>query len=255
MARTTGGQMSKRNTIKMIVAAALVIVTAAWIAVGCAVTVHKAPVVTEQRQVSDFTAVDLRGSGTLFITQGSEPTLMVEGARAVLDRITTIVTGDTLVIDYHGDWARPSTYGGDSHVIYRLTVTDLTRIEGSGATDILGQQTLVADRLDVSASGSGDITLAVQVQTLNVQTSGSSDISLSGTADVLAYKSSGSSDLDAHELQTREAAIECSGSSDVEVRASQRLNVDISGSGDVSYAGNPEINSTISGSGDLEHVQ
>jgi hypothetical protein len=43
------------------------------------------------------------------------------------------------------------------------------------------------------------------------------------------------SDLHSRELQSRAATIKCSGSSDVEVSASQQLNLDISGGGDVNH--------------------
>jgi hypothetical protein len=247
--------MPKGLIVALIVVAVVVVLAAAWIGIGYAVSARSEPVVTEQRQVSDFTAVDVRGSGTLIIAQGSAPSLVVEADRGVLDRLNTTVSGGTLTLDCDERWYSPWTFWGDDHVTYRLTVTDLTRIEAHGSTDIRAQQALVADQFELAASGSSDVTLELNVQTLSVRTSGSGDVTLSGTADVLTFASSGSSDLRSRELQSRVVTIECSGSSDVEVSASQQLNVDISGSGDVSYTGNPEVESSISGSGDIDHLE
>jgi hypothetical protein len=247
--------MSKQVVAILSIVAAVVLAAAIWAGVGFAIAGQTRPVVTEQRQVPDFTAVEMHGSGTLIITQGSTPGLVVEGESRVLDQLRTTLVGNTLVIDFDRTWFKPWTFGWDNDVVCRLTVTDLTRIEGHGSTDIEGQQVIIADRLEVSASGSGDITLGVQAQSLDVRTSGSADITLSGTADVLTFNSSGSSNLQSRDLRCRTATIDCSGSSDVEVNASQELNVSISGSGDVGYVGNPAIKSSLSGSGDIERLE
>jgi hypothetical protein len=247
-------EMSKGVIAALIVVAVVVALAAGWIGIGFAVS-RGEPIATEQREVPDFTAVDLRGSGNLVITQGSAPNLVVEARQDVLDRVKATVSGGTLTLDYDGPWFTPWPFGGDNQVTYRLTVTDLTKIEAHGSGDIEGQQALVGDQLEVSASGSSDITLQLQVQNLSVRVSGSGDVTLSGTADVFAFTCSGSSDLRSREMKSRVATIECSGSADVEVNASEQLNVKISGSGDVSYAGDPEIESGISGSGDIERLE
>ena len=247
--------MSKGILAVLIGIVIVVVVAAAWIGVGYAVSRPGGPIATEVRQISSFTAVDVPGSGTLIITQGPAPSLVVEASRGVLDRLKTTVSGGVLTLDSSGSWTRPWTFWRNDHVTYRLTVTDLTRIEAQGSADIQAQQTLTADKLELSTSGSSDVTLALKVQTLSVRTSGSGDVTLSGVADVLTFTSSGSSDLRARGLQSRVATIKCSGSSDVEVSVSEQLNVDISGSGDVSYAGNPKVNSSISGSGDVNHLE
>jgi hypothetical protein len=235
--------------------ATVVVLAAAWVGLGYAVSARTGPVVTEQRQVSDFTAVDVHGSGTLIITQGPTPSLVVEAKRGVIERLTTTVSGGTLTLDYAERWYTPWRLWKDDRVTYRLTVTDLTKIETHGSIDIQAQQALLADQFELSASGSGDVTLELTVKSLSVHTSGSGDVTLSGTADVFTFASSGSSDLRARQLQSREATIECSGSADVEVSVRQRLNVNISGSGSVAYAGNPEVKSSISGSGGIGRVE
>jgi hypothetical protein len=247
--------MPKGLIAALIVVAVIVVLAAAWIGVGTALSAGAGPVATEERPVSDFSAVELHGLGTLIITQGATPGLAVEARDNVLDRVKTTVSGGTLTLDYQAYWYAPWTFWGNNKVVYRLTVTDLTKIEAHGSADIQASQPLTADQLEVSASGSSDITLALNVRTLTIRTSGSGNVSLSGTADTLTFNSSGSSDLNSRELQSRVATIKCSGSADVEVSASEQLNVDISGSGDVSYAGNPQVKSSISGSGDIEQLR
>ncbi len=247
--------MSKGIIAALIVVAVVVVLAGAWIGIGYAISEHGGPVVTEQRQVSNFTAVDVSGSGTLIITQGSTPGLVVEAKRGVLDRLNVTVSGGTLTLDCDGRWYTPWTLWADDHVTYRLTVVDLTKIAAHGSTDIQAEGALVADQFDLSASGSSDVALELKVQTLSVRTSGSADATLSGTVDVLDFTSTGSASVYSRELQSRVATIDCSGSADFEVSVSEQLNVNISGSGDVSYAGDPEIKSSISGSGSIDRLE
>jgi hypothetical protein len=247
--------MSKGVITALVVVAVVVALAAAWIGLGYAVSAHSGPVATEERPVSDFTAVEVHGSGTLIITQGPAPSLVVEAKRRVLDRVTATVSGGTLTLDCDSRWYTPWALSRDDHVTYRLTVVGLTKIAAHGSTDIQAQGTLVTDQLELSASGSSDVALELKVQTLSVRTSGSADATLSGTADVLSFTSTGSASLYSRDLQSRVATIDCSGSADVEVSVSEQLNVNISGSGDVSYAGDPEVNSSITGSGDIERLE
>jgi hypothetical protein len=246
--------MSKGLVVTLIVVVVVIVLAAAGIGISYAVVGHGEQVATEQRQVSGFTAVTVKGSGTLIITQGSTPSLMIEASPSVLKRVRATVSGGTLTIDQGGKWFMPWTFGSGNGITYHLTVTGLTRIEASGSTDVRSQGALTMDKLDLSTSGSGDVTLELKVQTLNIRTSGSADVALSGTADVLTFTSSGSSGFQARGLQCRTATIDCSGSSDVEVSVSEQLDVKVSGSSDVSYAGDPKISSTISGSGDIHHI-
>jgi hypothetical protein len=60
--------------------------------------------------------------------------------------------------------------------------------------------------------------------------------------------------VSAFNLEAKNADVEIRGSGDVEVFATDFLNVDIDGSGDVFYKGNPEITLRIDGSGELENA-
>ena len=91
----------------------------------------------------------------------------------------------------------------------------------------------VADEVDASLSGSGDINLSGRTTDFTV--------SVSGSGDIKAY------DLEADFVRAT-----VSGSADIRVTANQSIDARVSGSGDIHYRGNPKkIKSKASGSGDI----
>lgn len=247
--------MPRPVLIILIVIAAIIVLAGVGAGISYAITRPAGPIVAEERQVADFTEVEIRGSGTLIITQGAEPSLVVEAKRRVLDRIETTVTGNKLILDLDWNWYAPWLLCGSGDIVYRLTVTDLTRIEADGASDIQASQALLVDALELAASGASEAHLELACRTVRVRTSGAAEITLSGSADTLEFISSGAASLHSRELQARVATIDCSGAAEVEVNVSEQLDVDISGAGEVSYMGDPNVTSNISGAGEVERLR
>jgi hypothetical protein len=247
--------MPKPLLVALIVFSALIVLAAAWCGIGYAAFRYAGPVLTEERQVSGFTEVEVHGAGKLIITQGATTGLVVEARRRILEKLDTTVSGSTLKLEPKHAWYSPWTFWNDDDIVYRLTVTDLTKIDARGATDIQAQRALSVDHLDLAASGASEIELELNGRNVSVRVSGAAEVALSGAADVLEFASSGAAGLHSRGLQARVATVDCSGAADVEVNVSEQLSVDISGGGHVSYVGNPNVTSNISGAGDIERLQ
>ncbi|MCK5571038.1 MAG: DUF2807 domain-containing protein, partial [Spirochaetes bacterium] len=139
-----------------------------------------------------------------------------------------------------------------SGVEINITMKDIEVLHVSGSGKIFGGNLIEADNVDLKVSGSGDISLELNVTSISAKISGSGEIDLSGKTETLDIGISGSGDFYAFDLSAEDVYVTVSGSGNCEVNASEKLDVKISGSGDVEYTGNPRINSKISGSGSLE---
>lgn len=201
-------------------------------------------IVSEEINLRDFDGIELKISADVYIRQGAEQEVIIEGQRNIIDEIERDV--DDGIWEIETD--RCIRYDSDDLRIY-ITVPDITLLRISGSGDIISENTLVVDDIELAISGSGTIDAALDADDINAKVSGSGDILLEGKGDVLTYNVSGSGDLRAFNLQLRAANITISGSGDADVRVSDELDVRISGSGDVSYKGNPQIDTRISGSG------
>lgn len=211
---------------------------------GCALA-PRGPVVSEDRGIDAATAVELRTSGDLTISEG-EPALTIHAPSAVLDSLTSSVEDGVLVLD-----VAPGTPGFLlGRISYELTLPSLEGLEVDGSGDV--HSDLPGESLDIEINGSGDLDIEdIDASTVALDISGSGDVELSGRADGLTLSIHGSGDVRAGGLDAERVAVDISGLGDVSVSASDALDVVLSGAGTVRYQGDPEITQQISGAGEV----
>lgn len=180
-------------------------------------------IVTEDRDVVGFSEVDLRGSGDVTITVGTNESLTIETDDNLLPLISTEVRGSSLVIENDRSIS-PST-----PIVYRIEAIDFDGVSVAGSADV------VAPNIDCG--------------TFSVSIAGSGSLDLDGGCTMLDVEIAGSGDLDAEGLSVERADVSIAGAGDVVVDASDELQVSIAGSGNVVYLGDPETDVDIQGSG------
>jgi len=212
---------------------------------GCAFA-PRGPVVSEERDIDVATMVELDTSGELTISEG-EPSLVIHAPQAVLDRLTSTVTGGTLVLG-----VTPGTPGILlGRISYELPLPSLEGLEINGSGDV--RSDVPGDSLDIDVNGSGDLVISdIDTTTLSIDISGSADVRLDGRTDDFALSIDGSADVRSDDLDAKRVTIDLDGSGDLVVAASSTLEVSISGAGSVEYVGRPEVTQDISGSGSVE---
>ena len=210
-------------------------------------------IITEQRDVSGFTEVDISVALDITIEQTGEESLELVGDDNILARITTEVTGNRLKISLKDKVL--THLSPTEEIIARLTVKDLSGIGLSGSGVIIAND-LSTVALDIDISGSADVMMSnLDVDELDIDLSGSGEFELSGRADVQSIDISGSGDYNARDLVSMECDISIAGSGDATVNVSDLLTINVAGSGDVKYIGDPEIDKSIAGSGSVKKLE
>jgi hypothetical protein len=200
-------------------------------------------IVNESFDLPAFDAIVLDMNAEVFIQQGPQQEVTIEGQQNIIDRIRLTVRDGEWVIE-------PDRCLRDfSDVRIFITVQDVRRLELSSSGRIFGENTFNIDDIELRLSGSGSIDLGLNCDDVTATLPGSGTIALEGTGDELDFNLSGSGELKAFGMQMNEADVVISGSGDAEVRVVNRLSARISGSGNVLFRGNPVVNSTITGSG------
>lgn len=209
-------------------------------------------VVTEERDVSNFNKVLIRGSGKVNLEQGDTESLSVTTDDKLIEYVKTYVSGDELVleIDY------PERFGFTSllnvEVEYNLHVKDINKVTIDGSGELISTK-LTSDEMEFVTSGSGNIQSELEVNKLISKISGSGTYDLTGMAEIQTISIEGSGKYKGESLEGKEGNILINGSGDTQINVSDKLSIEINGSGKVVYFGNPEIESTnISGSGSIE---
>ena len=203
-------------------------------------------VVIEERPVAEFKTITLKGGGRVVLTQGQTHSIAIQTDDNIMPLIETEVQNEQLLISQGGYNLRPTT------LEFNISVANLRGIALSGSGEVVGKSRFVADDFFAKISGSGDVTLELEVADLETKISGSGSMHLSGQTDRHEARISGSGKINAFNMHTKDVAIKVSGSGDCKVTATEILDARISGSGDVFYKGYPRIISKISGSGSLE---
>ncbi|GJM36238.1 MAG: DUF2807 domain-containing protein [Saprospiraceae bacterium] len=203
------------------------------------------PMVNATLDVTGFRGVDLDIPIKVFITQGPDFDVVVEGKQNIIDELELDVSNG--VWDIKTDHCVRDI--GDMKIFITMPEVDFLGISGSGS--IVSTGVLLVDDIELKISGSGELDVEVEADDIDGRVSGSGTMRLFGFADQLDYRVSGSGDLKAFDLEVRKADIQISGSGDAEVFVTELLEVRISGSGDVIYLGNPTIDASISGSGEV----
>ena len=204
----------------------------------------------EMREISGARGVELATSGTLYLTQSDENSILVEARSDVLPHIRTRVRNGILVIDL--DSWRGLNAG---RMIFHLHLENVEHVEASSSGDIYCDK-IVGGDIVLRAASSGEIEIgSLEADKIEAVLSSSGDISLAGQAESQELRVSSSGNYEAAELETAVTDARLSSSGDATVWVTGELNVELSSSGNLSYFGNPSIDTLeISSSGNITNL-
>ena len=207
-------------------------------------------VVSQNREVADFSSIEINFPVELTIRQGNTPSLTVEAEDNLMPQLATRVSGDTLYIENsQPDWTRRVT--PTRPVVIHMTVKDLQQVDFPSAGTLTVEK-LKTDHLDLSISGAGTVTLSnLTAHNLTVNLSGAGNITASGSVDSLNTDISGFGSFQGGDLTSQTAHITISGAGNATVWTKSSLNVEISGTGSVKYYGSPSVQRDVSGLGSV----
>lgn len=182
-------------------------------------------VISESREVKDFTSIELIGSGKLLIEQSDKESLSIKTDDNLMEHITTTV--DSGMLKLHNLVNLNPSAG----VTYTLSVKKLERVGVSGGAE-MDAKGIHTESLILTVSGAGDIKITGDTKDLKVAISGAGELSAEGFA-------------------SKNASVSITGAGHAVVAVSDRLDVEVSGAGEVQYVGNPKVTQNITGVGSV----
>jgi hypothetical protein len=209
------------------------------------------PITKREITIDHFEGIKNGFSCDIYITQGNNQHVVLEGQQNILDNLRFEVIDKILKIKYDKMVKR-----SDPVKIY-ITMNNLTQVNISGSGSLVSTNRFNGlDNLDLGVSGSGNIKLEVEARDIEMGVSGSGDIKLEGKANEIDISISGSGGIDSHDLEAYTCKVSISGSGDATVFVKDKLDARISGSGNIRYHGDvPKVYSRVSGSGHIRSTQ
>jgi hypothetical protein len=185
-------------------------------------------IVTDNRLATGFRTIRVTGIAEVHLVQGSSFAVTVEADDNIIDRVTTVVNGDYLVVGIV-----PASY---SRVTVRLYVT-LPAIDG---LELMGTGQFITDA-------------PIHATDLTVRLAGAGSIRLAGSADAEMIEISGAGEVHNFDLIAATATVMLSGSGNLEVTATESLDATLAGVGNITYDGHPTVmHSTVTGVGTID---
>ena len=205
--------------------------------------------ITESRDVSDFTEIEVSGPFDVLVTCGEDQTVTITIDDNLMDLITTKVRRGVLEIKCE------ESFSAHRRSIIEISLPELEALALHGSGDVR-VQAAKGDELEFDLHGSGTIEVVdINAELLLVTIAGSGEFVAEGKADEVEVRVSGSGDIDLRELIADDASVRISGSGDVEVYAVESFSGRVTGSGDIRIHGNPKrFTEKVSGSGDIRRM-
>lgn len=139
---------------------------------------------TDNRSVGDYESIGVSGWFDVELVSGKEGKLELKGESNLLEHVVTSVSNGKLSIKVEKGYnLKPSKMSGGISIIVPVESIDAVALSGSG--DIVGKTTIKTSDFKTSMSGSGDISLDIQAESISAAMSGSGDIVLSGRLGIL----------------------------------------------------------------------
>jgi hypothetical protein len=213
---------------------ALIILVATFAVSGCHHGMRNGVVGSGKRQIQKreipaFTSITAEGAFVIDVTCQKDTSLEIEADDNILPLIMTEVSNGVLHLK------SVKGYSVSEPVKLRLSTPNLEGLSVTGA-----------GKIDVSG---------IKNDKFEIDSDGASAIVASGTTKVVDIDVSGAVKIDTHRLHAARAIVDSKGVSNVEVDATEQLEVTISGPSHVSYYGDPAVSQTIHGPGKLEKKQ
>jgi hypothetical protein len=221
--------------------------------IGVKVLTPSNTIISENRSVSGFTAIDFSAMGKINLMQGDQESLNISGPDNLIPEIITTVRSGTLSIETKENITVP-TLNKDKMLTFTIVVKELDSLTVSGLGDVQ-IETLSTPRLDINMSGAGRIKQnQITTDNLNINMSGAGGIEISGQAANATINLSGAGGVDAPDLKIMDANITLSGLGGATLWVTGQLTGEISGVGSVSYYGDPKTNTNTSGLGAFKNL-
>ena len=176
----------------------------------------------------ELRGLDVSGKIKVVLTQGDPQSITVRGQQNLIDILSERVVDGVWQVGFTEDVRRMEDF-----TVF-ATLTDIDQVSLSGATSLRTDGDIATERLDLMASGVAEI-------------------EVSGSVDRQVLNLSGDTRVRNFGLSSRETDLQSSGTSEVEITVTDRLDATVSGRAEVTYRGDPEtVNTEVSGEGKIK---
>jgi Putative auto-transporter adhesin, head GIN domain len=192
--------------------------------------------VSKDFPVRSFSAIELRGVGNIFLTQGDTESVRIVTDTTTFSTVELENEGNKLTITSTADFS----WRKRSEMSIYITVNHLKSVRFTDGGAVTCTNELKTDTLDFSMESMGRASVLLHCKLLNVNYTGVGWFDAKGKTNKLIINATGVGTVQLGDLLSDEADVWLSGVANVEVYASKSIKVKANGLGKVIYKGYPQ---------------
>ncbi|MFC2005417.1 head GIN domain-containing protein [Chloroflexota bacterium] len=231
-------------------------------------------IVTEEKDLTDFTYVAVEGTFDIEIVQSESFSVSVSADESFYDYVAVSKTGNTLRIYLNprhtftdftlqartlkAKITMPALHGVHLSGASKGTVTGFKSsedfsLEVSGASSLNIDDSEVGDA-EFKISGASKVTGSMNADDVKFEVSGASKVDLDGSASNFFLTASGASKVDLTDFPLNNANAKLSGASEASINVKGRLDAVVSAASSIYFLGNPTMgNISVTGASTIKH--
>ncbi len=226
----------------------LLLCTAFIVLHSCNYTTGSGNIITQKRQVGNFTGIAASNAIDVEVTIGTATEVRVEADDNIIKDIVTDVSGGVLHVKIEN-----MVNLNNTHVKVFITTPGLKSIGASSSADVKVAGVIKYDgKISFDASSSGDIEAEVDAPEVSAEASSSGSVTLSGRTKIFRAEASSSGDIKSAQLLTENTTASANSGGSTDVHASVTLNADASSGGNITYHGAAAVKKDESSGGSVE---
>ncbi|MEM9548733.1 MAG: head GIN domain-containing protein [Bacteroidota bacterium] len=183
-------------------------------------------IISEDRDEAEFDRIDVSSIINVNVTYDLTQTIVVTANDNIIDRVNTVVGANTLSISL-----QDGSYDNVT-ITVDITIPDLRAIQNEGTGNVNINDFLNLDDLSIESIGTGSI---------NAQ----------GSADKLSIELTGTGSFKGFDFITKTTDADLTGTGNIEIHCTDKLEGSITGTGSIFYRGNPDVDVSITGTGSV----
>lgn len=208
----------------------------------------------DERTIGSFKGIASGGPLKVKVTIGNKESIRFEGNKDAIADLITEVNDNILVIKPKTKWNDWSRRYNRPEVTVYITAKRLTSLTLSGSGSLEVENPINGSDLVTTLSGSGSIKATANVSSFEGVLSGSGTLNIAGKTTTANLTISGSGNLLGKSFTADKASVQISGSANVYIKATGKLEAVISGSGNIYYSGDATVKKTVIGSGNISKM-
>lgn len=204
-------------------------------------------IVSEKRQTGDFKGIETGGSFEVELKTGPTSVEISCDDNLVKYVETKLING---VLHLN---TRNRLNISNGHLKAYISAPEINSIRCSGAASVKAMDLVkTTGKLELEASGAGNIKAEVDAPEIEAEASGAANIELTGRTKNYSANASGGASLKTKNLKSENTDAEVSGAATAHVHASVSLKADASGAGNIYYNGGGTVERKTSGAGNVK---